>query len=183
MRGIRFVVAEAIVMIALWVWPACGVYAQTPTANPVRPRLNDIFSPAPEGGPEKVRAFIEKIKVAIDNGADIDATDQFGNNPLLTATYWASWSYHDWGANDVVAFLLSRGANPNVGHKSFNGATPLHFAAQSLWANAKLIELLCAAGADAKAKVHPLGVSALEVSQSSSFPQIKRAMDTCAPKQ
>ena len=143
-------------------------------------RLIDIFSPGPEGGPQEVKAFLQKIEAAIDSGADLDAPDEYGNTPLLTATYWSAISYHDWGANDVVAYLLQRGANPNVQHKKFQNQTPLHLAAISLWPNTRLVEMLCAAGANPNAKPEPAKISPLELSQESKFPRLSQAMSKCA---
>ena len=53
------------------------------------------------------------------NGADINATDKWGNTPL----HWAV-AYDRTG---MTRFLLTKGANPNVKQK--RGLTPLHCAA------------------------------------------------------
>ena len=174
-------------VITLVLFVAGSIAAQTPpaqereAASPTR--LMEIFSPAPEGGPQEVKAFLKKIEAAINNGAAIDAPDQFGNTPLFTATYWAAWTYHDWGANDVVAYLLERGANPNLRHSGLENMTPLHMAAQALWPNMRLIELLCAAGADPNSSSAPRNISPLELSRTNRFPQIGKAMSQCASKQ
>lgn len=177
MREFHSFIIGVIASLAFILWPVHGGYAQTRQAPLERQRLIDIFSQPPSGDREKVAAFIEKLKSGLDNGADINATDQYGNNPLLTATYWAAWSSPDNGYNDIVAFLLSRGADVNV---SSNGTTVFTHVATGM-VNVKLVELLCAAGADPRAK-QLSGISPLEMSRSNSFPQIARAMEQCVPK-
>jgi ankyrin repeat protein len=103
--------------------------------------------------PETVDAFLERMRQAIDAGADIEAEDEYGNTPLLNVVSWAGWSGSDWGANRIVALLLERGADPRRAHRLLYGMTPLHITAFSLWPNIELIEMLCAAGADSKTPV------------------------------
>lgn len=145
----------------------------------------DLFSEGLEGDPQKVRPFIEKLDTALDNGADIEDADEYGNTPLLNATYWASWTVSDWGANDVVAFLLARGANPNRGHIHMGNMTPLDVAAHSLWPNVKLVDLLCAAGADANNRIMvPQQTISLQDGPITimGFPQVRDAIEACAQK-
>lgn len=170
-ESLRLVIL-AITLIALAPWQVANAQ------GPARHRLIDTFSGPPVGDPEKVKAFIQEIKASIDTGADIDATDQYGNNPLLTATYWAAWSDQKSGYNDIVALLLSRGANPNI---ESNAATPLVFVATGV-VNLKLVEILCFAGANPTAKVSPKGMSALEISRTNSFPEITTALMACATR-
>jgi ankyrin repeat protein len=76
---------------------------------------------------------LEKVRAALDNGASIEAVNKqlrirgfckkpqnYGDTPLLYAV--------DEGANDIVRFLLERGAN--VKAIDADGLTVLHYAAQ-----------------------------------------------------
>jgi hypothetical protein len=145
-------------LICLSILIACGSfsisYAQPDTLASTPKRLIDVFGPAPQEVIGNPKAFIAKIAPAIDAGADIEAADDYGNTPLMTAVYWATMWGGDattgWPPNEIVAYLLSRGANPN-GHlnspaHSIN-MTPLHMAAHTQF-NVPLIEMLCAAGAN-----------------------------------
>jgi ankyrin repeat protein len=143
----------------------------------------DAFATRVECDPEKLRLFMKKLDAALEEGADIDAADAYGNNPLLTATHWATWSAGDCGANDIVAFLLARGANPNVTVPPANDATPIDMAANALWPNARLVELLCAAGANPHGRM--IAPEQTFTSQGKSvttfgFPQIREAIEVCA---
>eukprot|EP00670_Eutreptiella_braarudii_P012979 CAMPEP_0174320644 /NCGR_PEP_ID=MMETSP0810-20121108/9710_1 /TAXON_ID=73025 ORGANISM="Eutreptiella gymnastica-like, Strain CCMP1594" /NCGR_SAMPLE_ID=MMETSP0810 /ASSEMBLY_ACC=CAM_ASM_000659 /LENGTH=135 /DNA_ID=CAMNT_0015431671 /DNA_START=88 /DNA_END=492 /DNA_ORIENTATION=+ len=53
------------------------------------------------------------------------------------------WAIH-WGANDIAAALLQKGANPNA--KNNFGATPLHWAAKA--GSEELVKVLMAYGGD-----------------------------------
>jgi len=53
-----------------------------------------------------LKGHLESVKLLVENGAEIDATDTFSNTPL----HYASENAH----GDVVAFLLESGAHVNV---------------------------------------------------------------------
>jgi hypothetical protein len=66
---------------------------------------------------------IEKMKTALDQGADINSTKcDFNNTPLHIATWF--------GHKHCVKFLIDRGAKPDITND--HGSTPMHTAA---WKN------------------------------------------------
>lgn len=188
LQTIRHFAVALLAGAALGIGPVLPASAQALISPAMPQRLIDLdfFSSGLGGDTKKIRPFIEKLKAAIDSGADIEAADNYGNTPLMNATYWAAWTTSDWGANDVVAFLLTRGANPNKGHTGMGNMTPLDMAAHSLWPNVELVELLCAAGANANDRMvvpedsfsgadgRPIFVM--------GFPEIRTAIQTCARK-
>jgi ankyrin repeat protein len=68
----------------------------------------------------------------LDQGADVNARDNFSNTPLHMAVHHP----------DMVELLLARGAEVNA--RNAFGDTPLHLAVSDL----RVVELLLAAGAD-----------------------------------
>jgi ankyrin repeat protein len=72
----------------------------------------------------------------LDQGADVNATDQFGNTSLHLAVRYP----------ELVRLLLERGAR--VGARNAFGDTPLHRAV----GDRRVVELLLGAGADATAR-------------------------------
>ena len=72
----------------------------------------------------------------LDQGADVNATDQFGNTALHLAVRYP----------DMIRLLLDRGAL--VGARNAFGRTPLHRAV----GDKRIVEILLAAGADATAR-------------------------------
>ena len=63
---------------------------------------------------------INKVRLLVDHGADVNARSQMGRTPLLVAAYTA-------GASETVKLLLNKGANANTADAS--GITPLIAAA------------------------------------------------------
>jgi len=61
-------------------------------------------------------------KVLLENGANPNIHDQYGNGPLWAAVFNAKGFY------DVVALLMDAGANPN--HRNKHDRSPLDFAQQ-----------------------------------------------------
>lgn len=174
--------------LSFGIGPTFSAHAQGPQNFASSQRLIDLdfFAAGLKENARSVRPFIEKMDAAIHAGADIEAANAHGNNPLLNATYWAAWTVSDSGANDVVAFLLARGANPNREHSGMGNMTPMHIAAHSLWPNVELVELLCAAGAKANNLMaipedsFPGNDGPITVS---GFPQVQEAIRACARKQ
>jgi ankyrin repeat protein len=72
----------------------------------------------------------------LDQGADVNATDHFGNTALHLAVRYP----------EVVRLLLERGARINA--RNAFGDTPLHKAV----GDRRIVELLLSAGADARAR-------------------------------
>ena len=64
---------------------------------------------------------IEGVKLAIANGSDVNAKDEFGSTPLDGAVYD--------GHREIAELLIANGANANA--KDEDGATPLHLAADT----------------------------------------------------
>ena len=164
------------VAVILFLSLTFGANAQTHPDTSGKKRLIDTFDSPPAQNAASIHAFVEKLKTAIDNGADIDAIDKYGNNPLMSATYWAAVSGSKAGFNEIVAYLLGRGANPNI---KTNGVMPLHFLAVGGVSNVPLVELLCSAGADPRAKVGTTGISPLDASRNNPLPDDTRAMEAC----
>jgi ankyrin repeat protein len=93
---------------------------------PVRPALHW----AAENGLTDVATLL------IEQGADVDETDHFGNTALHLALAYP----------DLMALLLENGANVNA--RNAMGNTPLHLAVKDRGA----VETLLAAGADVNAR-------------------------------
>src|SRR5438874_1402084 len=82
---------------------------------------------------------VDAMRVLLDKGADVNATNAFGATALI------------WSATDIAKtrLLLERGANVNAAAKT--GRTALFVAAMSD-PSADIVRLLIAKGADLKAK-------------------------------
>ncbi len=80
--------------------------------------------------------LVATATLLLDQGADVNATDQFGNTSLHLAVRYP----------DLVRLLLERGAR--VGARNAFGDTPLHRAV----GDKRIVELLLTAGADATAR-------------------------------
>jgi ankyrin repeat protein len=79
---------------------------------------------------------IEAVKQHLDDGGDVNLTDNDGMTPLHFAAFK--------GHKEIVKVLIAEGADVSVSH---DGYTPLHAAG-----NKEIAELLIAKGADVKAK-------------------------------
>lgn len=95
---------------------------------------------------------VEKVKQAIDQGADINATDQSSMDQMagvrrmkVTALHIAARK----GNAEMMAFLIKNGAK--VDARTTNGMTPLFDAVIN--SHTGVVELLLAAGADVNAKL------------------------------
>jgi hypothetical protein len=89
---------------------------------------------------------MNKIKVLLDAGADVNAIDDEGNTPLHNACFESHL--------EIVRLLLESGANVNAKNYEqpfWYGHTPLHYAAGSK-NNVEIIGLLLNSGADINAK-------------------------------
>lgn len=83
------------------------------------------------------------VRFLINQNAELDAIDQYGNNALWAACYAEN--------NDCIATLLDAGVDINH-QNSASGATALIFAASS--GREKVVEQLLAANADPALKTH-----------------------------
>ena len=82
----------------------------------------------------------ETVKQLVAQGADVNARDQNGVTPLMSAA--------SGGQTEIASFLISKGADVNSKNKS--GFTPLICAAMS--GNQQVVQLLIDKGADVNAK-------------------------------
>ena len=80
---------------------------------------------------------LDVVREAVNSGVDVDAGNSFSGG---TALHRAAFHRRE----DVVSFLLSRGANPNA--KSEDGWTPTYIAAG--WSSAAILKAIIAAGGD-----------------------------------
>lgn len=92
--------------------------------------VQNIYGSTPlhiaSGDKEKV----DVVRVLIEHGANVNATDKHNSTPLHFATEYKN--------KNVVALLLENGANPNA--ESIGNYTPLHFAAK--WEEMDIVDLL-----------------------------------------
>ena len=94
--------------------------------------------------------IIEVVELLISDGADVNATNEYGMTPLHLIT-----PYHSSGDETSIGIaktLISAGADVNI--KDNEGATPLHLVADSEgWdIDEELAEMFIAAGANVNAK-------------------------------
>ena len=79
-------------------------------------------------------------QILLNNGADIEIADQWGDTPLMVAV--------EYGKKDIVALLLDKGADVHA--RDFIQTTPLHMAVLS--GNKDIVSLLIEKGADIHAR-------------------------------
>ncbi|MDC0307390.1 ankyrin repeat domain-containing protein [bacterium] len=105
------------------------------------PEADHALLDAAEGG------YIEEVKQAIAEGADVNAKD--GYRPVhklgLTPLNFAAM----FGHTEIAELLIDKGADANAKDEKF-GLTPLHNAAES--GRKEIAELLISKGADVNAK-------------------------------
>ncbi|MEL7496940.1 MAG: PQQ-binding-like beta-propeller repeat protein [Planctomycetota bacterium] len=80
---------------------------------------------------------LEKVKLAIESGTDVNSKNRYG----ATALFFAC----DRGNQDMVKYLLAKGADPNV-RDTFYNATPVTWAQQK--SRKEILNMLFAAGAE-----------------------------------
>jgi cytohesin len=114
--------------------------------------------------PELVRASqqgdLATVRKLVESGVDVNSADEHGMGPLLTVT------------PSVVAYLLSKGADPNR-QKNQNGAPVL--AGIAYMNNVECIRLLLAGGAEPNAVMERTGETALHSSLAKSDEDVSAA--------
>ena len=83
---------------------------------------------------------LEKVKLLVENGADIEETDRYNFTALLEAIHYQCL--------DIVKFLVKQGANINA--KIVNNCTALHIAVDKN--NLEMVKFLVENSADVEAK-------------------------------
>jgi ankyrin repeat protein len=95
------------------------------------------------------------IKLLIENKANVDSNDNYGNTPLHQAL--------NFNRLEAVQVLISNKANPDVANSA--GVTPLHLAVSK--GSVEAVEILIKAGADVNLKtggqMTPLDIARAEV--------------------
>ena len=89
------------------------------------------------------QGYLQVVHFLIEQGADLDVIDHYGNNALWAACYAEN--------SACIAALIDAGININYQNYA-SGATALIFAASS--SREKVVEQLVAAGADQDLKTH-----------------------------
>ena len=124
---------------------------------------------AAQGFLEITEGQLEVVRYFVEQGADMEKADRFGNTPLLIA----SWIGH----LDVVRYLLEQGANRDKADNE--GRTPLHYAAQN--GGLATTKLLMAYGADLNARSNngqlPIDVTRNEEIRQAIRDEPRRRMD------
>lgn len=93
----------------------------------------------------KKHGYLEVVRVLLENGAAINAKNNFGNSALLIAS--------GNGQAEVVKLLLEKGADPNLGNNE--NVTPLLMAAQ--YGDVDVVTLLLAKEANPNAAMSTRG--------------------------
>ncbi|XP_051879492.1 transient receptor potential channel pyrexia-like [Pristis pectinata] len=118
--------------------PAGNVEQKSTSASPTAAFLQYFITTSKRGNDSQID--LERLNTLLENGADINATDRYGQGVL----HGAARTWHP----DVARFLIERNANVN---KSDNyGVTPLHVAAATDYP--EMVDFLLDCDADIEAK-------------------------------
>jgi ankyrin repeat protein len=68
----------------------------------------------------------EITKILIDEGLDLNATDEYGRTPINSAISTMQVEKYGFSLNEILTLLVKKGANLN--HRDNKGRTPLEYA-------------------------------------------------------
>ena len=125
----------------------CNSWSEFLTSNSFQMRAQSVFKEEIEGEKEILLTAsrdgwrdgsMEVIATILSSGmVKVDSEGYGGSTPLLEAV--------NGNNNNVVQFLLQRGADPNKGNKTINDSTPLYMAARN--GNKRMAKVLLNGGA------------------------------------
>jgi ankyrin repeat protein len=81
---------------------------------------------------------VDVVNFLLENGADPNQKDKYGNSPLWTAVYYASRANRTEANIEILRLLLDRGADPNQLNNA--GRSPLQMVNET--SNNKILKLL-----------------------------------------
>ena len=108
---------------------------------------------------------IDKVKLIIESGEDINVTDGRGRTPL----YYAAW----FGRKEIAEYLISKGADMTKGASWKGDNTPLHEAAE--YGHINIVKLLLDKGVDPNIRNYP-GQTPLMFAIDECYPEIVKLL-------
>ena len=129
--------------------------------------MSDLYDAARDGD-------LERVKVLVEQRADMEKASSSGWTPLIVASYW--------GRLEVVRYLLEQGANRDKATNS--GWTSLHYAARN--GHLEIAKLLMVYGADLNARNNrgelPIDVAETEEMKQAIRDEPRRRLDEAPGK-
>lgn len=111
---------------------------------------------------------VDILELLLDHGANIDATNAYGQTPLMIASRSSRF--------DAARLLIERGADVNA--KDDRGVAPLHWAVMS--GSPKVVALLMEHGA--RGSVNDIGQSVFDSARYRSEPERQQILDLLSGK-
>ena len=102
---------------------------------------------------------LEKVKLLIENGANIEVKDNKGDTALILASYCRRL--------EIIKYLVEKGANINATND--NGRTALMWA--SIWRDLEMVKLLIEIGADVNIK-NNYGKTVLDLAKTKEIKEL-----------